>query len=67
MTMATATATRTEKSIGLDKQKNNFVRASRFLYISLPSLHDYNVKLPNFMFCRGQEQKTRLSFFFLEL
>ena len=30
------------------KQNNNFARASRFLYISLPSLHDYDVKLPNF-------------------
>ena len=26
-----------------------------FLYISLPSLHDYNVKVPNFTFCRGRE------------
>ena len=29
-------------AIGLDWQNNNFARASRFLYISLPSLHDYN-------------------------
>ena len=37
-----------DKAIGLDKQTNNFARASRFLYISLPSLHDYDVKMPNF-------------------
>ena len=35
-----------KKAIGLDWQKNNFARASRFLYISLPSRHDYNVKMP---------------------
>ena len=29
-----------------------------FLYISLPSLHDYNVKVPNFTFCQGREHKT---------
>ena len=26
--------------------------------ISLPSLHDFNVKLPNFTFCRRRQQKT---------
>ena len=35
-----------------------------FLYLSLPSLHDYNVKVPNFTFCRGREQKTTTFFFF---
>ena len=35
-----------------------------FLYISLPSLNDYDVKLPNFTFCREGEQKTTSSFFF---
>ena len=39
-----------KKAKGLDKQNNNFARASRFLYISLPSLYDYNVKVPNFTF-----------------
>ena len=53
-----------KKAIGLDKQKNNFASASRFLYISLPSLHGYNVKMPNFTFCRGREQSTT-TFFFL--
>ena len=35
-----------------------------FLYLSLPSLHDYDVKLPNFTFCREREHKTTTSFFF---
>ena len=29
-----------------------------FLYISLPSLHDYDVKMPNFMSYRGSKQAT---------
>ena len=29
-----------------------------FLYISLPSLHDYDVKLPNFTFYRKRELTT---------
>ena len=29
-----------------------------FLYISLPSLHDYDVKMPNFTFYRGGTQAT---------
>ena len=29
-----------------------------FLYISLPSLHDYDVKMPNFTFYRGSTQAT---------
>ena len=53
-----------KNAIGLDWQNNNFARASRFLYISLPSLHDYNVKVPNFTFCRGREQTTTTFFFF---
>ena len=35
-----------------------------FLYISLPSLYDYDLKMPNFTFCRGREQKTTTFFFF---
>ena len=33
------------------------------LYISLPLLHEYNVQVPNFMFCRGREHKTTFFFF----
>ena len=35
-----------------------------FLYISLPSLHDYDLKMPNFTFCREREHKTMNLFFF---
>ena len=35
-----------------------------FLYISLPSVHDYNLKMPNFTFCGEQEHKTTTLFFF---
>ena len=36
-----------------------------FLYISLPSLHDYDAKMPNFTFYRGPKQaKTNFSFSF---
>ena len=38
-----------------------------FLYISLPSLPDYNVKVPEFTFCRGREHKTTTFFSFPEL
>ena len=33
-----------------------------FLNISLPSLHDYDVKMPNFTFCGGREHKATTSF-----
>ena len=34
-----------------------------FLYISLPSLHGYHVKMPNFTFCEGRKQAmTKLYF-----
>ena len=35
-----------------------------FLYIPLPSLHDYDVKMHNFTFYGGREQKTTIFFFF---
>ena len=62
----TATATRTaKKTIGLDKRNKYFARVSGVSrYISLPSLHNYNVKLPNFTFCRGREQNATNFFFF---
>ena len=40
---------------------NNFARASCFLYISLPSLHDYDMKVP---FCGGRKHNTATFFFF---
>ena len=48
-----------KRAIGLDKQNNNFARASRyFVHFSLLSLHDYDVKRPNFTFYGGREGKT---------
>ena len=63
--ITTGTATRTaKKAIGLISKTTALHVHHAFLYISLPSLHDYNVKLPNFTFCRGREQKTTTFFFF---
>ena len=54
-----------------ERQKRNRFRQAKqllctcitlFFYISLPSLHNYNVKLPNFTFCGGREQKTTTFF-----
>ena len=55
------TASRTAKK---PLHYNNFARASRFLYISLPSLHDYGVKVPNFTFCGEREHIKTMTFFF---
>ena len=54
-----------KKAMGLDKQNNNSPRTSHFLCISLQPLNDYNVKLSNFTFCGGHEQRTMTFFFFL--
>ena len=52
-----------KKAIGLDWQNKHSARAPRFfLNISLPSLHDHNVKMPNFTFCGRREHKTTTSF-----
>ena len=51
-----------KKTIGLDWKNNNLHHA--FLFISLPSLHDYDVKMPNFTFCGGREHKATTFFFF---
>ena len=48
-----------KKAIGLhSKKENNFARVSLFLYISLPSLYDYEVKMRNFSFYGGRKQAT---------
>ena len=55
-----------KKSNSLTRQNNNFARASRFFaYISLPSLHDYHVKMPSFTFCEGRKQAMSDKIFFL--
>ena len=61
----TTAASRTAKKQQVQTSKTTTLHVHHaFLYISLPSLHDYNVKLPNFTFCRGREQKTTTFFFF---
>ena len=54
-----------KRAVGLDWRNNNFARASRFLYISLPSLHDYDVERLHFTFYGGREHMTTIFFFFL--
>ena len=56
-----------KKAIGLDMtRKTTTLHVHHaFLYISFPSLHDYDVKFPNFTFCGGREHKTTTFFFFL--
>ena len=58
-----------KNSIGLQQQNNNFARASRFLYISLPRQHDYNVKLKCLIsrFVKDGNTRQRLSFSISEL
>ena len=49
----TATATRAAKKHQVKIGKTTTLYEHRaFLYISLPSLHDYDIKLPNFTFSR---------------
>ena len=38
-----------------------------FLYISLPLLHNYNMKLPSFTFHGGHEDRQHFAFTFSEL
>ena len=53
-----------------ERRKSNIIRFATlhvhhtFLYISLPSLHDYDVKMPNFSFWVGSQHNRRLSFSF---
>ena len=52
-----------KKAIGLLSKTTNLHHA--FLYISLPLLHDYDVKMPNFKFYgEGKQATTKFSFSF---
>ena len=53
-----------KKAIGLFGKTIMLYVHHAFLYISLPSLHDYDVKLTNFMFSGGREQNSTTLFFF---
>ena len=52
----TVTARRTAKKHRLIKQNYVFASATRFFMYFLPSLHDYDVKMPNFMFYGVRKQ-----------
>ena len=47
-----------KKAIGFFSKTTILHVHHAFLYISLPSLHDYDVKMPNFKFYRGSTQAT---------
>ena len=53
-----------KKAIGLFSKTITLHVHHAFLYISLPSLHDYDVKLTNFTFCGGREQNATTLFLF---
>ena len=62
-TAATARRTAKTKQVWTSKTTTLHVHHVVF-YVSLPSLHDSNVKLrTNFTFCRGRKQKTTFFFF----
>ena len=56
-----------KKAVGLISKTTTLHMPHPFLYISWPSLPDYNVKVPEFTFCRGREHKTTTFFSFPEL
>ena len=47
-----------EKAIGLLSKATSLHVPHAFLYISLPLLHDYDVKMPSFTFYGGRKQAT---------
>ena len=53
-----------KKAIGLFSKTITLHVHHAFLYIYLPSLHAYDVKLANFTFCGGREQNSTILFFF---
>ena len=55
-----------KKAIGLLHKTTTLHVYHAFLYISLPSLHDYDVKMPNYKFYGGRKQATIVSLSKLE-
>ena len=55
-----------KKAIGLDKQNNNFARASRFFVHFFVVTARLRREMPNFTFCGKREDKTTPLFFFPE-
>ena len=56
-----------KKEIGFLRKTTTLHVHHTFLYISLPSLHDYDVKMPNSKFYGGRKQATTNLFFSLNL
>ena len=56
-----------KKAIGLLRKTTTLHVHHAFLYISLPSLRDYDVKMPNCKFYGGRKQATTNLFFSLNL
>ena len=54
-----------KRAIGLYLQNNTLHVHHAFLYIPLPSLHNYDVKMPNCKFYGGRKQATTNLFFSL--
>ena len=52
------------KATGLDGKTTTLHVHYAFLYISLSSVHDCDVKMPYLTFCGGREHKATISFFF---
>ena len=53
-----------KKTIGFIGKGTTLHVHHAFLYISLPSLHGYDVKMSNFTFCGGREHNTTTFFLF---
>ena len=51
------------KTIGLISKTTTLHVHHTFLYNSLPFLHDYDVKMPNYAFCRERKQATTKFYF----
>ena len=54
-----------KKAIGLLRQTTSLHVLHAFLYISFPSFHAYDVKMPNCKFYAGRKQATTNLFFSL--
>ena len=52
-----------KKAIGLLRKTTTLHVHHAFLYISLPYLHDYDVKMSNYKFYGGRKQATTNLFF----
>ena len=56
-----------KRAIGLLSKTTSLHVHHAFLYISLPLLHEHNVKMPLFTFYGGRKQATTKFYFFLNL